>query len=150
VVVPQGYDFVETAAAPCGWSIAIRNEEKPWIMPFTDEAMEVSTFLNNASVLAVVSLPARSLTSPLRLPLRVSSALPFIARPTPLGGGGASTGRRDAAHTGRPSQLTRLASLSPPTALLQPLGLHYHRCVGELGSDGLRADGCELNGGGGG
>ena len=54
VVVPQGYDFVQTEAAPCGWSIAIRNEDKPWIMPFTEEAIECATFLNNANVLAVV------------------------------------------------------------------------------------------------
>lgn len=53
VVVPQGYDFVQTEAAPCGWSIAIRNEDKPWIMPFTEEAIECATFLNNANVLAV-------------------------------------------------------------------------------------------------
>ena len=54
VVVPQGYDFVETKDTASGWTIHVRNEEKPWIMPNTPDAVRVAKFLNNAKVLAVV------------------------------------------------------------------------------------------------
>lgn len=53
VVIPQSYDFVETPGEGCGVKIHVKNEEKPWVMPATDEAKEVEELLKASGMLGV-------------------------------------------------------------------------------------------------
>uniref|UniRef100_A0A7S3UH39 2-dehydropantoate 2-reductase n=1 Tax=Picocystis salinarum TaxID=88271 RepID=A0A7S3UH39_9CHLO len=50
VVVPQGYDFVETPGKGCGVKILVKNEDKPWIMPNTEAARKVEALLSKCNM----------------------------------------------------------------------------------------------------